>query len=68
MVNNHMKLHRVWPVFTGDIAHTATASGTVESVLQLMIFQTYGVSSHHDGDSYVCSMDLWFLLHTVCWA
>ena len=31
-----------------------------------MIFQTYGVSSHHDGHSYVCSMDLWFLLRTVC--
>ena len=31
-----------------------------------MIFQTYGVSSHHDGHSYVSSMGLWFLLHTVC--
>ena len=31
-----------------------------------MIFQTYGVSSHHDGHSCVCSMGLWFLLRTVC--
>ena len=31
-----------------------------------MIFQTYGVSSHHDGHSNVCSMGIWFLLHTVC--
>ena len=37
-----------------------------ENVLLLVIFQTYGVSSHHDGHSYVCSMDLWFLLRTVC--
>ena len=35
-------------------------------VLLLVIFQTYGVSSHHDVHSYVCSMDLWFLLRTVC--
>ena len=32
----------------------------------LVIFQAYGVSSHHDGHSYICSMGLWFLLHTVC--
>ena len=32
----------------------------------MVILQTYGVSSHHDGHSYVCSMDLWFLLRTVC--
>ena len=25
-----------------------------------------GVSSRHDGHSYVCSMGLWFLLRTVC--
>ena len=37
-----------------------------ENVLLLVIFQTYGVSSRHDGHSYVCSMGLWFLLHTVC--
>ena len=37
-----------------------------ENVLLLVIFQTYGVSSHHDGHSFVCSMDLWFLLRTVC--
>ena len=37
-----------------------------ENVLLLAIFQTYGVSSRHDGHSYVCSMGLWFLLHTVC--
>ena len=33
-----------------------------ENVLLLVIFQTYGVSSRHDGHSYVCSMGLWFLL------
>ena len=27
-----------------------------ENVLLLVIFQTYGVSSRHDGHSYVCSM------------
>ena len=37
-----------------------------ENVLLLVIFQTYGVSSRHDGHSYVCSMGLWFLLRTVC--
>ena len=37
-----------------------------ENVVLLVIFQTYGVSSHHDGHSYVCSMGLWFLLHSVC--
>ena len=36
-----------------------------ENVLLLVIFQTYGVSSRHDGHSYVCSMGLWFLLRTV---
>ena len=33
-----------------------------ENVLLLVIFQTYGVSSRHDGHSYVCSIGLWFLL------
>ena len=37
-----------------------------ENVLLLVIFQTYGVSSRHDGHSYVCSMGLWFFLRTVC--
>ena len=37
-----------------------------ENVLLLVIFQTYSVSSHHDGHSYVCSMGLWSLLRTVC--
>ena len=37
-----------------------------ENVLLLVIFQTYGVTRHHDVHSYVCSMGLWFLLHTVC--
>ena len=37
-----------------------------ENVLLLVIVQTYGVYSHHDGHSYVCSMGLWFLLRTVC--
>ena len=37
-----------------------------ENVLLLVIFHTYGVSSHHDGHSYVCSMGLWFRLHTIC--
>ena len=37
-----------------------------ENVLLLVIIQTYGVSSRHDGHSYVCSVGLWFLLRTVC--
>ena len=31
-----------------------------ENVLLLVIFQTYGISSHYNGHSYVCSMCLWF--------
>ena len=38
----------------------------IENVLRLVIFQTYGVSSHQDDQSYFCSIGLWFLLHTVC--
>ena len=41
-----------------------------ENVLQVVIFQTYGVSggvsSHHDGHSYVCSMGLSLVSATYC--
>ena len=62
---------RIWPLL---VVFKAADRGMAQEVMicrvknaqLLVIFQTYGVFSHHDGHSWVCSMGLWFLLRTVC--